>query len=231
MSEWSLANVNLCHDDVIKWKYFPRYWPFVRGIHRSPVNSPHKVQWRGALMFSMICVWINGGVNNREAGDLRSYRAHYCDVIMCQKQASRAGTSNYIPQILRDGITVHALDAYKSINIYTGLWLALYLLTVLLCIMMYDVCYRDSLYTHGFLASVTKFHGWGKGGEGMSDDNEMFEWTAAVSCKPKVLFSYFGCQPDKFPASLVTPNKTRRSFVFVTGDFILYWIICSVSIF
>ena len=24
------------HDDVIKWKNFPRYWPFVRGIHRSP---------------------------------------------------------------------------------------------------------------------------------------------------------------------------------------------------
>ena len=35
------------HDDVIKWKHFPRYWPFVRGIHRSPVNSPHKSQWRG----------------------------------------------------------------------------------------------------------------------------------------------------------------------------------------
>ena len=32
------------HDDVIKWKHFPRYWPFVRGIHRSPVNSPHKGQ-------------------------------------------------------------------------------------------------------------------------------------------------------------------------------------------
>ena len=41
----------LWHDDVIKWKHFPRYWPFVRGIHRSPVNSPHKGQWRGALMF------------------------------------------------------------------------------------------------------------------------------------------------------------------------------------
>ena len=39
------------HDDVIKWKHFPHYWPFVRGIHRSPVN-PHKGQWRGALMFS-----------------------------------------------------------------------------------------------------------------------------------------------------------------------------------
>ena len=43
------------HDDVIKWKHFPRYWPFVRGIHRLPVNSPHKSQWRGALMFSLIC--------------------------------------------------------------------------------------------------------------------------------------------------------------------------------
>ena len=65
------------HDDVIKWKHFPRYWPFVRGIHGSTVNSPHKGQWRGALMFSLICVWINGWVNNREAGDLRRSRAHY----------------------------------------------------------------------------------------------------------------------------------------------------------
>ena len=69
------------HDDVIKWKHFPNYWPFVRGIHRSPVNSPHKGQWRGALTFSLICVWINGWVNNREAGDLRRCRAHY-DVIV-----------------------------------------------------------------------------------------------------------------------------------------------------
>ena len=31
------------HDDVIKWKHFPRYWPFVRGIHRSgefPAQRP-----------------------------------------------------------------------------------------------------------------------------------------------------------------------------------------------
>ena len=47
------------HDDVIKWKHFSRYWPLVREIHRSPVNSPHKGQWRGALMFHLICVWIN----------------------------------------------------------------------------------------------------------------------------------------------------------------------------
>ena len=50
-------------------KKFPRYWPFVRGIHRSPVNSPHKGQWRGALMFSLICACINGWVNNWDAGE------------------------------------------------------------------------------------------------------------------------------------------------------------------
>ena len=44
----------------LKWKHFPCYWPFARGIHRSPVNSPHKGQWRGALIFSLICVRING---------------------------------------------------------------------------------------------------------------------------------------------------------------------------
>ena len=71
-SDWCVS-----HDDVIKWKHFPRYWPFVRGIHRAPVNSPHKGQWRGALMFSLICAWKNGWVNNREAGDLRRHRVHY----------------------------------------------------------------------------------------------------------------------------------------------------------
>ena len=70
------------HDDVIKWKYFPRYWPFVRRIHRWPVNSPHKGQWRGSLMFSLICAWINGWVNNREAGDLIRISVHYDVTVM-----------------------------------------------------------------------------------------------------------------------------------------------------
>ena len=38
---------------------------------------PHEGQWRGALMFYLICIWINGWVNNREAGDLRRHHAHY----------------------------------------------------------------------------------------------------------------------------------------------------------
>ena len=72
----------MSHDDVIKWKHFPRYWPFVRGIHGFPVYSPHKGQCHRALMFSLICVWINGWVNNHETGDLRRYRAHYDVTVM-----------------------------------------------------------------------------------------------------------------------------------------------------
>ena len=64
------------HDDVIKWNHFLRYWPLVRGIHRSPVHSPHKGQWWWALMF-FIWAWTNCWVNNRDAGDLRRYRVHY----------------------------------------------------------------------------------------------------------------------------------------------------------
>ena len=64
---------SVLHDDVIKWKHFPRYWPFVQGIKR---------QTRGALMFSLTCVWINGWVNNREADNLRRSCAHYHVIVM-----------------------------------------------------------------------------------------------------------------------------------------------------
>ena len=78
-----------CHDIVIKWKHFPHYWPFVRVIHRSPVNYPQKGQWRGALVFSLIRAWINDCVNNREAGDLRRHCDHYdVTVIPCSHHLS-----------------------------------------------------------------------------------------------------------------------------------------------
>ena len=49
--------------DAVPWNSWWRHqmetffaWlAFMRGIHRSPVNSPHKGQWRGALMFPLIC--------------------------------------------------------------------------------------------------------------------------------------------------------------------------------
>ena len=102
---WSSVMVSqisdrLIHDDVIEWKYFPRYWPFVRGIHRSPVNSPHKGQWRGALVFSLICVWINGWVNNHEAGDLRRYRAQWSCSTACPGWDQRKHRNS----IIRDAI-------------------------------------------------------------------------------------------------------------------------------
>ena len=56
--------------------------PLWRHCNGVPVNSPHKGQWRGALMFSLICAWINGWVSNREAGDLRRHRAHYDVIVM-----------------------------------------------------------------------------------------------------------------------------------------------------
>ena len=72
------------HDDVIKWKHFPRYWPFVRETHGSPVNSPRKGQWRGALMFSLIRAWTNSWVNNGDTCDL-SHCAHCYVGVMVSK--------------------------------------------------------------------------------------------------------------------------------------------------
>ena len=83
------------HDDVIKWKHFPRYWPFVREIHRSPVNSPHKGQWRGALMFSLICALTNGWANNRNAGDLRRHHAHYDVTVMNRADGCYTANANW----------------------------------------------------------------------------------------------------------------------------------------
>ena len=100
-------------DDVIKWKHFPRYWPFERGIHRPPVNSPQKGQWRGALMFSLICVWINGWVNNRETGDLRCYRAHY-DVTRIVFGNTWWSHSIIILCAVLNGILVHKSQGRKT---------------------------------------------------------------------------------------------------------------------
>ena len=75
------------------WTYLYRYEPdapcwrrqmetFSALLALCAVNSPHKCQWRGALMFSLICAWTNGCANNRDAGDLRKPRAHYDATVM-----------------------------------------------------------------------------------------------------------------------------------------------------
>ena len=75
---------------------FPRFWPFVRWIHRSPVNSPHKGQWRGVLMFSLICAWTNVWVNSRDAGDLGRHRAHDDVALMCFEKWSKIQVYVYV---------------------------------------------------------------------------------------------------------------------------------------
>ena len=70
------------HDDVINQETFSALLAICAGNQRSLVKSPHKSQWRGALIFSLFCAWINGWVNNREAGDLRHHRAHYNFIVM-----------------------------------------------------------------------------------------------------------------------------------------------------
>ena len=79
MPEWDIENF---YDDIIKWKHFPHYWPFVRGIHRSPVDSTHKDQWCRALML-FICAWTNGWANNRDTSDLRCLFTHYDLTVIC----------------------------------------------------------------------------------------------------------------------------------------------------
>ena len=61
---------------------FPALLAICAGNSPVPVNSPRKGRWHGALMFSLISAWINGWVNNREAGDLRHNRAHYDVIVM-----------------------------------------------------------------------------------------------------------------------------------------------------
>ena len=66
---------------------------------------PHKGQWRGALMFSLICAWINDWINNRKAGDLRHHRYHYDVTVMFRWIPSRAPRETSIIHLYlpRDG--------------------------------------------------------------------------------------------------------------------------------
>ena len=111
---------DLNHDDVIKWKHFPRYWPSVREIHRSPVNSPHKGQWHGALMFLWPAPWINDKVNNREAGDLRRHHAHY-DIIVMNRWICTLTWWVSVKKIYTWGTYLRGYAIYTDYSEYNGI--------------------------------------------------------------------------------------------------------------
>ena len=81
------TSLEMAHDDVIKWKHFPRYWPCVRGIITGEFLSQRPVT--RSFDFSLIYAWINGWVDNREAGDLRCHHAHYDVIVIWREPALR----------------------------------------------------------------------------------------------------------------------------------------------
>ena len=94
---------------------FPFYWPFVRGIHRWPVDSPHKGQWHGAFMFFMMflwfsfCAWTSGWAINRDVSDLIP---HQCNDISEHCLAlDPSGWIHQQEQIVGDG-GAHNLRVY-----------------------------------------------------------------------------------------------------------------------
>ena len=89
---------------------------FVRGNHRSPVVvSPHKGQWRGALIFSLISAWANGWATNRDADDLRRHRAHY-DVTVMYIRNRHVKQWIYYPLLLRCNLFSQPVDLHHPQN-------------------------------------------------------------------------------------------------------------------
>ena len=78
--------------------------PFCAG--NSPVNSTHKDQWRGTLMFSYICAWINGWVNNPEADVLSCHRAHYDVIVMTKEDPDGTPYLNHMAAVRWDVISM-----------------------------------------------------------------------------------------------------------------------------
>ena len=94
----------LVHDDAMTWKRNRRYWPFVRGIHRWPVDSHHKGPLTRALMVSFMLVLTNSWTNTRVAVDLRHHAAR---VIMVMSLLWFSCRQSRTPGVVRD-----LIDAY-----------------------------------------------------------------------------------------------------------------------
>ena len=69
------------HDNFMRWRWFPRYWPFVRGIHQCLVDIPPKTSVTWALMFPLVLSLTDGWKNSQVVGDLIRHESH-CDGIL-----------------------------------------------------------------------------------------------------------------------------------------------------
>ena len=105
MSNFAVSSVNVDdisqsgtntseHGGVIKWKYFPRYWVFVRELHRLILLT--KASDAELWCFPWSTPEQNGWANNQDAGDLKRHRAHYDIIVMKQYDDAFRAPSLYI---------------------------------------------------------------------------------------------------------------------------------------
>ena len=125
--------------------------PLCGGIHRSPVNSRHKGQWRGALIFSLIWAPINGWVNNGVTGNFRRHRAHYdVTVIICSNVSwvrplcLRRVSRNIYMYIGCDFVACEWRDWYTNVLFF--IWKCLLCIQSLICILIQSPQYAVSRY-------------------------------------------------------------------------------------
>ena len=138
-------------------------------IFRSPVNFPHKGQWRGALMFTLICARKNGWVNTGEAGDLRRYLPHYDVIVMIKdsvlaeirasKQLIVFNIGIFLCVWLLSSVSIYqlALLGVKRLNKTTNTYLTA-------PVVPYSVCWRFEAFemSHHYHSSIciTYFSHW-----------------------------------------------------------------------
>ena len=103
------------HNDVIKWKHYSPYWPFVRRIHRHRWIPITKASHAELWCFLWSAPWINGWVNNRDAGDLRRHRAHYDVIIMGDIAWFTYPTAVDIENITVGALSISGLYVYDLI--------------------------------------------------------------------------------------------------------------------
>ena len=208
------------YGNVIKRKHFPSYWPFVRGIHRSPVNSPPKGQWRGALMFALICAWTNSWANNEDTCNLRRYLAR-CDVIVMQwlcHWLSPPGLDLSQHCILPPSQTTPASSLCPQLLCPHALWL--------------HSSNADSCPLHSTLSNQILPWPWPNGARCLASPPEYPNWWQATSAsalshlKIKYLMKYFLVCPMVNQRWKCFTNGTISKYAYLNFDFWVIKIIC-----
>ena len=131
---WTYRHLHPIFDQQTSWwrhqmETFSALLALCAGNSPVPGEFPAEGQWRGALMFSLICTWINGSINNREAGGLRRHRTHYdvavmiADFMSAPSQWETVLLCNDVSHWLGTSLE-SALQLYKSIQ-YRNLWFTL----------------------------------------------------------------------------------------------------------